>query len=177
MAWKVIEGFDKPYRVSDTGRIQHQLKPGGEWREIRPTMNGLHRAVAHLYRGDGTKVIVPVARLVADMWLGGVPEGCCVIHRNGSKLDNDVANLKIVPRSEACRMSGTSRRRAVEKVDKRGNVVAVYRSVTEAAKKNYISQSAVSARCLGKTKDPFKFDDYTYRFDDPDGRKKERKKA
>lgn len=170
MMWKLVEGFGGRYRVSDTGIVQH-LSKRGKWQEVKPFLN--YQAKVHMFREDGTRTVRPVARLVAELWMGGIPEGYCVIHRNGSKFDNDVTNLKIVPRGEACQLSAGSKRRSVEKVDKKGNVVAVYRSVTEAAKKNYMTQSAVSGRCLGTVKNPWKYDDYTYRFE---GRRGGRKK-
>lgn len=162
MRWKMVPGYGDRYRVSDTGIVQH-LSVRGQWREVKPYLN--YQARVHMFREDGTRTVAIVARLVAELWMGGIPEGYCVVHRNGSKFDNDVTNLKIVPKGEASRLSAGSKRRAVEKVDKNGNVVAVYRSVTEAAKKNYLAQSAVSGRCLGTVKNPFKYDDYTYRFE------------
>lgn len=162
MAWKMVEGFGDRYRVSETGIVQH-LSKRGKWQEVKPFLN--YQAKVHMFREDGTRTVRPVARMVAESWMGGIPEGYCVVHRNGLKFDNDVTNLKLVPRGEACRMSCGSKRRSVEKVDKDGNVVALYRSVTEAARKNYMTQSAVSGRCLGYVKNPWKYDDYTYRFE------------
>ena len=63
------------------------------------------------------------------------------------------------------KISSANRRKAVMKVDQAGQVVAIYSSGREAAKKNYISQNAIWARCAGKVKDPYRLDGYDYRYE------------
>jgi len=58
------------------------------------------------------------------------------------------------------------KRRRIERIDSAGNVTAVYRNETEAAKKNYLSKASVSNRCHNKTKKPFKSMDFSFRFED-----------
>lgn len=58
------------------------------------------------------------------------------------------------------------RKRAVVKLDADGNVVAEFASVQEAARKEYISFSAVLRRCHGKLEEPRKLTGYDYRYKD-----------
>lgn len=69
------------------------------------------------------------------------------------------------PSQVSGKISSANRRKAVMKVDQAGQVVAIYSSGREAAKKNYISQNAIWARCAGKVKDPYRLDGYDYRYE------------
>ena len=59
-----------------------------------------------------------------------------------------------------------SRRRPVAKLDAGGEVVEVYPSAREAARRNYMSYQTVIDRCNGKVKGAFAPDGYAYAWDD-----------
>lgn len=101
--------------------------------------------------------------------MGGRRPGYAIVHRNGAKLDCSLQNLKFMPQKECGRLSCRSRRRTVLKVDPSGEVVEVYSSAREAAKKNFISQNSIWARCNHKVKDPYRLDGCDYRYE---GRKR-----
>ena len=88
-----------------------------------------------------------------------------IIHRNGAKMDCELVNLSFASKQVSGKISSANRRKAVMKVDQAGQVVAIYSSGREAAKKNYISQNAIWARCAGKVKDPYRLDGYDYRYE------------
>jgi hypothetical protein len=48
------------------------------------------------YTKNGTTSNHYVHRLVAEYFIGEIPEGYCVNHIDGNKLNNDVSNLEIV---------------------------------------------------------------------------------
>lgn len=55
-------------------------------------------------------------------------------------------------------------KRPVEKIDEVGNVLAIYRSMSHAARRNFMSRSSVESRCNGIMKHPFRNYDFTFRF-------------
>ena len=61
---------------------------------------------------------------------------------------------------------GRGMTRKVEKIDSQGNVIETYKNETVAAKANYLCVQAVSNRCNGKVKYPFKKMDFSFRFKD-----------
>lgn len=170
MIWKVIEGYRYPYRINDQGEVQ-KLQGNGEWKTLKPYLyTGTARV--QLLRQDGTKERPSISSLVADHFMGGTPPGMCRVHRNGMKTDNAVENIIFLPRKKACCYARPGNSRSILKVDKRGRVVAVYRSEVEAAKANYISQQAVSRRCHGLLRNPYRLDGHNYIFEDKKGRTK-----
>nr|WP_146458610.1 HNH endonuclease [Rubripirellula tenax] len=57
------------------------------------------RAVVHLQVASATKTFI-VRRLVADAFLGPLPPGCWVMHRDGNMRRLSVSNLIVVPAGE-----------------------------------------------------------------------------
>lgn len=167
MRWKLIEGdWRWPYRVSDQGDVQKQL-PTGEWQTLKPyqyTTGGQWRVP--LCRSDGTRPRLEVSKLVADAFMGGTPAGMFRVHKNGLKHDNAVENLVFMTRAEAARQHRPGNSRPVLKLDRSGNVVAIYSSGVEAAKANHISQASMSRHCLGSIADPYRLDGYQYIYED-----------
>lgn len=53
-----------------------------------------------IYRSNGARKKYYVHRLVAEVFLGEIPEGMCVNHKDGDKSNNHVNNLEIVTRAE-----------------------------------------------------------------------------
>ena len=164
MRWKTLDGCRYPYRISDQGEVQKQ-RSDGTWKTLKPyPYSGQYRV--QLWLTDGTWKRVQVSKLVADAFMGGTPPGMLRIHKNGMKRDNAVENLVFMPRGKAATMHRPGNSRPVLKLDRAGNVVAFYRSGSEAARKNHISQAAISKRCLGLIEDPFRLDGYNYVYED-----------
>ena len=162
--WVDIPGYRWPYRINDEGTVEKQL-PNGTWEKLNPYLSGRNRACVKMRTAENKKVDVPVVWLMADAFMQGRIPGTCIVHKNGSKLDCSLSNLQYMTRAQCGKLSGPNRRRAVLKVDKSGEVVAIYRSVTEAANKNYLSKTAVWHRCIGKVKNPYDLDGYTYKYE------------
>lgn len=162
--WVAIEGYRWPYRINRKGCVQKQMEDGS-WYTLKPYTSGRSRVAVKLRSIDNRKIDVPLVWLMADAFMGGRRPGYGIVHRNGAKFDCELENLKFVPLKECGRLSCRSRRRAVEKVDRSGRVVAIYASAREAARKNFISQNSIWARCNGKVKDPFRLDGHDYRYE------------
>lgn len=161
--WVDILGYKFPYRINEDGIVQKF--DGKNWITLKPILSG-NRAEVSMRKNDGTRCKVPVVRLMANAFLGGQKPGFSIIHKNKSKLDNSIWNLKFVKKGDAARLSGSPKRRSVEKIDREGNVVDLYRSQAAAAKANYISKNSVSERCRNKVKDPYLLTGgYTFRYE------------
>ena len=165
MAWKEIEGYKYPYRVSDTGRIQSCYS--GKWVDLSPSVHGKRKRLEITFVAqDGTKELVPVKYLVADAFMGGRRPGYNIIHKNGMKSDCAVENLAFANKHDTGKMYGAiGRRKAVLKLDRSGNLLAVYHSAKEAAKKNFMYEGQVKRHCRGDIQNPFKFSDFTFAYD------------
>ena len=166
VTWKEIKGYLWLYRINEEACVQKKLS-NGEWYTLKPYLGGgRSRAMVKMRSLENKPIEVPLVWLMADAFLGGRRPGYAIIHRNGQKLDCSAVNLEFIPQNECGRLSCRSRRKAVMKVDRGGNVVAIYASGREAAKKNFISQNSIWARCHGMVKDPFRLDGYDYRYED-----------
>ena len=106
-----------------------------------------------------------VAHLVYKTFIGDIPEGKVISHRDGYIWNNQARNLVAMDRAEVGRITGPkSRSKVVEKIDKKGFVVATYRSARDAGRQNFMSYQTVLDRCNGKVKYPFRLWDYDFRF-------------
>lgn len=172
MRYKSIEGYKYPYRVSDEGDVERQW-PNGKWKKLKPYPYN-KRWLVELKLPEGGQKRVLVAKLVADAFLGGTPPGALRVHKNGMQQDNAVENIIFLTRSASAKRQRPGNSRPVAKLDEHGDVVELYASGREAARKNHISQAAISARCCGRIKDARRLDGYDYVF--ADGERWERKK-
>lgn len=164
--WVYLDGYKIPYRINDDGVLQGFFNH--RWRTKALNFSGQStRPYYSMTLADGKRKNIPAVNLVIDAFLGGRKPGASYLHKNGNKFDCSVYNLKPVTQSYiATNCGGRSKRKAVEKIDREGNVLELYRSEEEAAKKNYISQNSVSRRCRNKIKgDPFKLAGFSFRFE------------
>lgn len=164
MAWKIINGYRYTYRVSDQGEVQKQ-RDNGSWKTLKPyPYNDQWRVSLRLPNGEIKKV--QVIKLVTDAFLGGTPKGMLRVHKNGMKQDNAVENIMFATHAKVSKMYRPGNCRTVLKVDRDGEVVDIYRSISDAARKNHISQGAINKRCQGQVRDPYRLDGYNYIYED-----------
>lgn len=170
MQWREIDGGKWPYRVSNQGHVQ--VLKEGEWIDVSIFLHS-NQAQVQLRGKDGVKHNTSVARLVAGAFIGPVGPKKCVLHRNRMKMDNTVENLIIVPKGkENSLCKGGARRRPVEKISPTGEALGIYKSVKEAAEKNFVCINFVAQRCKMKIKRPFDFTGYSFRYEGDEWRKK-----
>lgn len=164
LAYRPIEGYKTKYRISDLGEVERLTKKG-DWVRVSAYMSTRERLMVRLTKHDGKQKREPVTRLMAEAFMGGHDPTKCIVHRNGMKSDCCLTNLVRVPKAESSRIGGRNLRRPVLKLDQTGEVVEVYSSVQEAAKKNYMSRMSITRKCLCQVKDPFATDGYNYQYD------------
>lgn len=144
--WKDIPGYKGFYQASNFGRIkrmtagktrEHILKQFqvGEYMSVGPSINNV-------------KMQRRVHRLVAMAFIPNPNMFPCINHKDENKLNNTVANLEwcdvkyncnygtsILRCSESRKNNKYSKK--VEKVDKQGNIVAIYPSLKECKRNGY----------------------------------------
>lgn len=170
LMWKQIDGYRFPYRISDLGEVQRQMPDGG-WKPVKPwlTKGGGGSAGMYLYVKLATipkgHKRVPVVRLMEGRFIRPRKAGEIISHRNGMAGDCSRWNLYHTCHQEINQKIGGGLRRSVEKIDADGNVLELYRSVQEAADKNYVSKGCVTRRCMGKVKNPYDLAGYTFQYE------------
>jgi hypothetical protein len=92
--WRPVTGFPN-YAVSRTGQVWSIPRN----RALKQTRNRRGYLHVTLYVGGRPKNYL-VHRLIAAAWIGPIPDGYEVNHRNGKKNQNDVNNLEIVTPQE-----------------------------------------------------------------------------
>src|SRR5580658_3531644 len=94
--WKDVIGYEGLYRVSDQGRVMRLTgyRAGLIKGEIQ---FGYHRVALSK---DGIAKKFQAHCLVAEAFIGPLPEGKEVNHKNGKKADNRIENLEYATRSE-----------------------------------------------------------------------------
>lgn len=100
--WKPVVGFEGFYEVSHIGRVRrikadHGATPG---KILKPGYNARHGYfLVSLYK-DAVATKRAIHIIVAAAFLGPVPEGHEVNHKNCIKYDNRAENLEYVTRSQ-----------------------------------------------------------------------------
>lgn len=96
-----------------------------------------------------------VSRLVAEAWFKEFNESLSVIHIDGNRNNNDIANLKLLTKSELGRRTGhLSSSKPIARYNRDGKLVNVYRSVRRAAKEVGVSYQTVLDKANGKLNRP-----------------------
>jgi len=93
--WKVIEGTSGKYKVSNYGSCTGST--GKLLKLIEMEIGYLSIAVS---LGSGKVVKYYVHKLVADNFIGLVPHGYIVNHKDHNKHNNNVTNLEVISRAE-----------------------------------------------------------------------------
>jgi hypothetical protein len=88
--WRGVSGFPN-YQVSRNGEVRNVTRN----KLLTPVRNRREYCLVNLYRYGKPKNFL-LHRLVAAAFLGVIPPGWEVNHKNGRKCDNTVENLEIV---------------------------------------------------------------------------------
>lgn len=151
--WKDIPGYKTPYRINEAGEVQQFAR--GKWRPLSVKITP-RRAEVHLRKTDGKQQRVGVLRLMDKYFMDGyaAKNGLCACPKNGAKADCALENLCYKTQAEIGKKS--MRRTAskpVVRYDRKGNPT-VYKSVTEAARKNGLTPSSLDRRLYHGVLDP-----------------------
>lgn len=172
--WRDIPGYPG-YQINWDGEVRTwrwrkdklASKPRSMRQFVRKQGREGRTRYVKLINRDGKHIDVKVIRIMAEVWLGGIPEGKIPYHKNGDVADHCVNNIGFATRQELGKMFGAkSGRIPVAKVTPDGEIVEVYPSARAAAKANYMSYQTVIDRCNGRVKYPYRLDGYNYIWED-----------
>ena len=152
--WRDIPGYDGRYQASTAGRIR-RVYPSGHVREMRTfkksgsNVRSGERLFVHLTDANGRSRQEAILKIMVDTFLQR-PAGMIPYHLNGHVTDNYVGNIGFARREDLGRRTGhKSKSKKVAKLTPEGEIVEVYRSAREAARKNPYSYQAILDRCNG----------------------------
>lgn len=169
--WKPIPGYDGKYEASFFGHIRRMYKTRPpkilsqyEKKGDRP---GSRKLFIKLTKDGEAGKDVNVAQIIYITHVGPIPDGFSVVHKNGSFMDNNVNNLKLLSKKElGSRYGVMSKKKSVVKISEDGEEVEIYYSAREAARKNFMSYQTIIDRCNGKVKKRAAPDGFDYAWED-----------
>lgn len=183
--WRDVPGYGGWYQINRFGEVRSYRQKGNRHSSmfrkkrdkpvlLRPYQRR-HGLFVKLTDVEGKSRERNVSRIMADVWLGGVPDGCMIWREDGDPTNTNVCNLKVTSKSEFIKRSHTADgfkdsriKYRVLKLDTSLEIVECYRSGREAAKRNNFSYQAILDRCNLRLKRMalFAADGYIYAWDD-----------
>ena len=163
--WRKIEGYLYDYQINDLGQMR-KVNPDGSIIELKPHKNKENGVYSISLRvAKNKRKHVAVKYIMDEVFFDGYAKkhGLSITHKNGFQTDCSVYNLEFVTPSQLGKRYKNAEKR-VAKIDKRGRVIEYYASCDEAARKNFISKTAVYHRVNNLLKNPWKLDGYNYQF-------------
>jgi hypothetical protein len=99
--WLPVREFPGHYEISSTGRLRriNPYRPN-QANKIRKPQIARNGYVVYMLSVDNCLCLRSAHRMVADAFLGPIPEGMQVNHKDGDKGNPRVENLEIVTNSE-----------------------------------------------------------------------------
>lgn len=134
------------YFFSNFGRAKHVYKNGSEYL-LSPYIHKTSGKTVLKIHGQAHTV----SKIVYELFVGPVPSGYNIIHKNKVRSDNSLVNLQLATPRETGLHYGNRNRKAII-YDATND--CYYKSTREAAKKLFISRQTVSDYCSGKRKNP-----------------------
>ena len=160
--WKPIKGYEGIYDISNYGRIYSHPRKG--------TKGGYSYGIESYYGylcfnlRNGKRVHKKMHTLVYEAFIGEVPKGYDVHHKDSNKHNNFIWNLELIEHNEhskhhleehkekTLKACFNKNSKAVIQYTLDGQFLAEYPSVTEASKQNGIGVSNICICCKGKAK-------------------------
>ena len=147
--WRDVQNYEGLYKVSNLGRILSVKKQ----LILKPKQSHHNYLRIQLYNKSKFKTFA-IHRIVATAFIPNPNNYKEVNHLNENPSDNSVANLEWCSRKHNVNYGArtTKTMKMVTQIDKNDNVVATYRSLSEASKKTNARQGAISNVCTGRAK-------------------------
>ncbi len=93
--WKDVKGFEGLYQISNFGRLKSFRKYKDGYILSQTNRNGWYFTV-NLFDSFGDRKTKRIHVLVAEAFIGDIPAGWHVHHKDGNKQNNNVGNLEII---------------------------------------------------------------------------------
>lgn len=133
--WKDVKGYERMYRISNLGKLESYSRSGGMY-EINPRIGADGYYKINLYR-DGYNRTFRLHRLVAQTFIPNPDNLPQVRFFSSDRLDCRVSNLHWAETNQRnqCTVDHViNKGRAISQYDLEGNLIATYKSATEACK-------------------------------------------
>ena len=161
--WKQVPNYEGLYDLRNDGLLyshpRNTTKGGYRYGDD----NG-HGYLGTILSKDGVDTNVKMHILVWKTFVGPIPKGYVVHHKNHNRKDNRLENLELMSdyehrkmhinerREEIQSASVEKRRKTVIQYTKEGEFVAEYPSACEAERQTGIDQGSICKVCRGKSK-------------------------
>jgi len=156
---KIIYLNNKRFILYPDGKLFNVLKK----KYLKPTNNGKGYLMYEI-RNNGIKNKIQVSRLVAKHYIQNTEKLPIVNHLDGVKSNNHYSNLEWTTYSKNIKhaistgliklkeseLHGPIKSKPVLKIGKNSEVIAEYKSISNAAKLLMLDKNAISKVCLGK---------------------------
>lgn len=152
---KLIPGYNERYEIDETGNIyQTNFAGTGNHRQLKTFLTNGYPSVT-MVDNYGGRTTTLVHRLLVQTFIGEIPSGHHVNHKDGNKQNSVLENLEIVTAQEnilhAVRELGVTTaipRSAIIRENVETGEKVLYDSIADAARAGFM-QSAISKCCLG----------------------------
>lgn len=185
--WRDLPGYGGWYQVSDWGRVRSFYCSGHPgFRRKEPKLlnswdrstNGFTTVLVRVRKEtEKRSTNASLSRLVAMTWIGEVPEGMRVCHRDGNPKNNSRWNLVFKPPFLEYNKNNPSKRKPVVKIDLSLEILDCYGSARKAARANGLGHRTVLNYCNLVTRTIIAPDGYIYAWDDDNWLQKTLQKA
>ena len=153
--WKPIKGFEG-YYISNLGRVKSTRSFKGTKETIlKGSFNQQGYKVITMMK-DNKAYTKTLHRLLAIAFIPNLNNYCCINHKDGNKLNNNLNNLEWCSYSynntEAYRIGLKHSRikpKKVKQYDKNNNLINIWNSVNEAGRQLSISDGNICECCNG----------------------------
>ena len=140
--WKEIPGYEGLYQVSNTGKVKSMnYKRTGLPGILAPGNTGDGYKFVQLRNADNKYKYHYVHRLVWEAFVGQIPEGLQINHKDEDKTNNSLENLEIVTPKQNANFGtrnirgALSRGKPIAQIDiATGKILKEYPSITSAVK-------------------------------------------
>lgn len=158
-AWYDIPGYDGKYQINFYGQVKRVLK-NNKFKILSGYVKSSNRRLVVKLNGKERTVL----SLMRDTFIGELPRGYVLYHKNGILTDPELNNIGIITRSELGKLTGTWNDCSfpVVKINSDGEIVDFYKSAREAGRKNYMSYQTIMDRVNGKVKSLYAPDGFVY---------------
>ena len=151
--WTNIPGTSK-YEISNYGNFRRILK-SGELKKIKPyKVKNKWFAVKVEYLGKYQQIFVH--KLMAVIFLEKPQKQDCVVwHKNGIITDNYAGNLEYITRRQLGKRTGANTIKSIPVIQidpKTNEIINFYKSISAAARSNYIHKETICQAINGKLK-------------------------
>lgn len=141
--WKDIPEYKGKYQISNCGRVRNTLTGN----IIKPS--GVYSDHVSLYAGNYQKKTHTIASLVGRAFVGELSPNCHYYHKNGLPHDHHARNIGIKTTAELFAKANNGKKRQIVQIDRTGEIVAIYGSIQEAARRLPFTRPALRCRCDG----------------------------